>query len=353
MILYKHEKKTFTRKAINMGVTIKDIAKRAGVSIATVSRVINDNYSVSQEVKEKVFKAITELNYYPNLVARSLKNDTTFTIGFVVSNISNIYFTSIAKAVEDVMNKKGYNIIFCSTEHQRERELNYLRLLMSKKVDALIINTTGENDDFIAKLSERIPVVLLDRKINNSTFKGDFIDNNNIQGGYDLTHHLLSMGHRKIGIINGKISLSTGLERFEGFKRAMSEVGINVCNDYLYKYDGDFTVESGYQGVSKLMSLEDRPTAIVSMNNHMTIGVLKYCKAYNINVPQEISIASYGNVDNIDLMYTQPSEVTLNLWLIGKKTGEMILERINNKNIGSREVVFSPQLKVGNGVRKI
>lgn len=336
-----------------MGITIKDIAKHAGVSIATVSRVINDNYNVSQDIKDRVDQAINELNYYPNFVARSLKSDSTFTIGFVVSNISNKYFTSIAKALEDVVKKKGYNIIFCSTEHQKKKELDCLMLLMSRKIDGLLINTTGENDEFISTLSQKIPVILLDRKISNAMFKGDCIVSNDIQGGYDLTQHLLSMGHRKIAVINGKLNVSTGSERFEGFRSAMSEVGIDVDNNYVYRYDGDFTSESGYQAASKLMSLSERPTAIVSMNNEMTIGALRYFKSSNINVPEDISIASYGNMDNLDLMYIQPSVVTLNLWSLGTKAGEMILERINDNDTGNREVIFASQLIIGNGVKPV
>lgn len=336
-----------------MSITIKDIASHAEVSIATVSRVINNNYTVSQEIKERVYKAISELNYYPNFVARSLKNDSTFTIGFVVSDISNKYFTNIAKAVEDVVEKKGYNIIFCSTKHQKKRELDYLMLLMSRKVDGLLINTTGENDDFIATLSQKVPTVLLDRKVSNTIFKGDYLNSNNMQGGYDLTHHLLSLGHRKIAVINGNLNVSTGRERFEGFKRAMSEVGIEVDENYIYMHVGDFDNESGYQGAAKLTRLEDRPTAIVSMNNEMTIGALKYFRANNISSPEDISIVSYGNMDNLELMYVQPSIVTLNLWLMGTRAGEMILDRMGSMPIDNREIIFTPQLIVGNGVKSI
>jgi len=333
------------------GVTIRDIAKHAGVSIATVSRVINDNYYVSPEIKERVLKTIDELHYYPNSVARSLKNDSTNTIGFLVSDISNTYFTTMAKAVEDVVHKEGYNLIVCSTEDKKERELEYLKLLISKKIDGLILNTTGKNDSFIASLSERMPVVLVNRRINKGNFKGDFIDSDNIQGAYMLVNHLLSLGHRKIGVINGMLSVSTGYERFKGFVKAMAEVGIVVDEKYPYRYDGDFTLESGYQGAAKLMNVSDRPSAIVVMNNVMGLGALRYFKVNGMNVPNDISVAVYGNIDNIELMYVQPTFVTLNAWVIGNKAGEMILERIKNKGLGNREVIYVPQLIEGNSVK--
>ncbi|HEY5562213.1 MAG TPA: LacI family DNA-binding transcriptional regulator [Clostridiaceae bacterium] len=334
-------------------ITIKDVAKHAGVSIATVSRVINKNYYVSHGIEVKVSNAIKELGYYPNSVARSLKNDTTHSIGFVVSDISNNHYTRIAKALEKVIEDEKYNIIVCSTENKKEREKALIELLMSKKVDGLIINTTGKNSDFISQISNNVNVILINRKIKGISFKGDFIDSNNSEGGYTLVSHLLSLGHRKIAVINGNLELSTGLERYEGFKKAMQETGLNVENNYKYRYDGDFSTESGYQGMAKIMSLSDKPTAIVVMNNSMAIGALRYFKSHQINVPQDISIVSYGDIDNIDLLYIQPSIVTLNAQIIGSKAGEMLLERIKDKSIINREVIYTPKLVIGNGVQNI
>lgn len=334
-------------------VTIKDVAKHAEVSIATVSRVINKNYYVSPETSEKVLHAIEKLNYYPNSVARSLKNNSTMTIGFLVSDISNGYFISVIRAVEDIVSKENYNIIVCSTRDKMEEELVYLKLLMSKQVDGLVINTSGKNDDFIASLSKQMPIVLLNRKINQNIFKGDLIDSDNMQGAYALTVHLLSLGHRKIAVINGNLAVSTGSERFAGFKKAMLEAGIEVNTDYRYRFDGDFTMDSGFKGAAKLMELEDRPTAMLSMNNAMTIGAIKYFRTNAIDVPGDISVACYGNIDNIELMYIQPSIVTLNPATIGHKIGEFMLERIKDDKLSNREFIYSPQLVPGNAVKSL
>ena len=328
------------------------MARHAEVSIATVSRVINKNYYVSPETSEKVLQAINKLNYYPNSVARSLKSNSTLTIGFLVSDISNGYFISVIRAVEDIVNKENYNIIVCSTSDKKEEELVYLKLLMSKQVDGMVINTSGKNDDFIAALSKQMPIVLLNRKINQHDFKGDLIDSDNIQGAYALTAHLLSLGHSKIGVINGNLAVSTGNERFIGFKKAMQEAGVEVGDDYRYRYNGDFTMESGFEGAAKLMESEDRPTAVVAMNNAMTIGAIKYFRSNGIDVPGDISVACYGNIDNIELMYIQPSIVTLNPVTIGHKIGEYMLERIKDDKIGNRVFVYNPQLVPGNAVRQ-
>lgn len=334
-------------------VTIKDIAKKAGVSIATVSRVVNNNYYVSEEIKQKVLRSIEELNYYPNSIARSLKNDVTYIIGFVVSDIGNSYFTTIAKALEDAVSTQGYNIIVCSTDGSEERERKYLDLLMSRKVDGLVINTTGKNDKFLTEISKQLAVVLINRKVEYSSFIGDFIDSNNYEGGYSLASHLLSLGHEKIGIINGDLKVSTGRERFEGVKRAILEAGVKLPEKHEYRYDGNFTSMSGYKGAEYITNLSKPPTAMIAMNNEMAIGALKYLSTHQISIPDQVSIASYGNIDNMELLYVKPSYVTLNPWVIGNKAGQLLIERIQDREIHNREIIYTPQLIVGDGVKQI
>lgn len=335
-------------------VTVKDVAKAAGVSIATVSRVINNNYFVSKDLEQKVMNAIKQLNYYPNSVARSLKNKSTLTIGFLVSDISNNFFTIMSRAIEDVIQQHSYSLLVCSNDNKQEKEYAYLKLLLEKKVDGIIINTTGKNDEFISDISKKIPIVLCGRKITDPNFIGDFVDSDNISGSYDLTSHLINLGHRKIGIINGLTSVSSGSERFEGFQKAMKMIGMDIDSDYKYKYDGSFDIEGGYKGAAKLMESDDHPTAIVVTNNEMSTGALKYFRTHNIRIPEDVSIASFGNIVNEDLLFVQPSCVRMNTWIMGKKQAELIVERIETKNqLPNREIRYSTQLIVGNGVKQI
>ncbi|HEY8500259.1 MAG TPA: LacI family DNA-binding transcriptional regulator [Clostridia bacterium] len=334
--------------------TIKDVAKRANVSVATVSRVINGNYNVSPELSEKVMKVIKELDYYPNSVAQSLKKDATYTIGFLVSNISNNYFTSIAKMVEDEIKAHDYNLIVCSTENNKDRELAYLKLLLSKKIDGLILNTTGMNDDYISSISNYLPIVLINRRIDHINFNGDFVDSDNVYGGYALTKNLISLGHRKIGVINGSQIVSTGRERFEGFKKAMAEIGISEDRLNLYRYDGNFDMESGYRGAAKLMESEERPTAVVIMNNEMALGALRYFRSHEINIPDDISVTSYGDIINSDLIYVQLTVVSQNTDFVGKKIADLIVDRISKKNkVSNREIIYAPHMINGTSVKKI
>jgi len=294
---------------------------------------------------------VKRFNYYPNSIARSLKTTVTYTIALVVSDITNDFFTVLTREIQRVIFKKKYNLIVCSTEGKKGEEKKYLELLLSKKIDGLIINTMAENDEFICEISKEIPTILVTRKIKNPLFQGDFIGTDCINGAYILTKHLLESGHRKIGVINGSLNISTGKERFEGFIKAMKDYDIPINNDYIYRYDGDFTTLSGYKGMAKLMNSSLSPTAIVVMNNNMFIGAVKYCKKHKIKIPENVSICSFGNINNIDLMYIQPTIVEEDPRIIGTKIGKFILERIEKNNfLPNREIVYQPKLLIGNTV---
>jgi len=336
-------------------ITIKDVAKLANVSIATVSRVVNDNYNVSGKLKDRVLSAIEELKYVPNSIARSLKCDHTLTIGLVVSDISNSFFTALARSAEDIIMRKGYNLIVCSTDDNKAKESSYLQLLLEKKVDGIILNTTGKNDELITSISHNIPIALCSRKVMNSEFIGDFVESDNIKGVMLLTKHLLDQGHKRIAVINGQQDLSTSLERFRGFKIAMEEFGISVSNDYLYNYNGNFNKsDSGEDAMKYLLALDPPPTAVITMNNELTLGVIRYCMKNNIDIPKDISICSYGEISNSDLMIVQPSYVPMDPISMGTTLAEMVIERISKiSNSSNREVRFRSTLVPGNGVAKI
>lgn len=336
-------------------VTIKDVAKTANVSIATVSRVLNKNYYVSPELEAKVMDAIKKLDYYPNSVARSLKNESTQTIGLIVSDISNSFFTFVNRSVENILKQYNYNLIVCSTDNQQEKELSYLKLLLEKKVDGIILNTTGFNEEFISSISQQIPIVLCGRRINSSNFKGDYVDSDNTTGSYMLTQYMLEQKHRNIGIICGQQSISSGIERIEGFRRAMKSAGIQVDENYPYQFYGNYNCsDSGYEGAEYLLSLNNPPTAVLAMNNELAVGALRYFHSHGINVPENISFACYGNILNADLFYIHPYYIDMDPRIIGTRVGELLIERIEHKNeLPNREIRFAPILMQGNSIKKL
>ncbi|MFP4115075.1 MAG: LacI family DNA-binding transcriptional regulator [Spirochaetota bacterium] len=331
-------------------VTIKEVAKRAGVSIATVSRVVNGNYYVGPEMTKRVNDAIAELDYQPNFFARSLKGASTLTIAVVVSDISNPYFNFVTRAIEDVVWPREYNLIFSSTQGSAERELTTLNTLLSKKIDGLILNTTGHNDRFVASMSSSVPVVLLHRRLAARGFSGDFVDSDNRAGAAELTRHLQDAGHTRIGAINGLLELSSGRERFDGFCIAREESGVTVDGSSYDVYNGDFTAESGYAGTEYFHTQRPDITGLVVMNNAMTLGALRYLHEHRVRVPEEMSIVCYGNIMNRDLLYVRPTIVSLDPQTIGRTAAEYLISRIEKPALKKRKYIFQPELDPGESV---
>ena len=329
-------------------VTIKDVARLAGVSTATVSRVINGASGVKQSTVDKVNKVIAETDYIPNATARNLKTDSTRIIGLIVSNISNNHFTSMSKVIDQVLREKGYSVIVCNTEDDPALELDCIRRLMSLQVAGIILNTTSQNDDSIAATSHNLPMVLVDRSISHPNFIGDFVGSNGFSGVKALTTHLIGLGHRDIGIITSNLKTSTGRERLEGFVSAMAGIGVTVDEHYPFRFDSRFfNVEGGIAGCSYLLSRENPPTAIVVANNTMAVGVYKYLHAQRVPVPGRISVASYGNIDNGELFSVEPTYTTLNPDFIGERAARLLLSRMDEPSRGNREVIFEPVLVAG------
>ncbi len=327
--------------------TIKDVACEAGVSIATVSRVLNKNASVNNELAAKVNLAIEKLGYYPNFIARTLKNESSKTIGFVVSDIANSFFTTMARAVEDILNQHGYNLFVCSTDDSQDREEKYLSLLREKQVDGIIINSSGKNYKLITQISHQIPIALFSRRVPDPDFKGDFVDNDNFSGLRDLTQYLIRLGHTKIGLLNGQSYVSSSQERLSGFQYAMREIGINVDENYPYLYRGHFNrLSTGMEGTKYLYA--QGATAVISSNNLLALGAMKYCRNAHIAIPKDLSLCSFGTIENHDLLYVQPTCVDQSSASMGTRLAELIIERIEAKNdISNREIRFSTNLIIG------
>ena len=331
-------------------VTIKDVAKYAQVSIATVSRVLNNNYPVSKETREKVLNAMKDLNFKPNSIARSLKNNITHLIGVVVPDISNPFFMDIIKGIDYVVNKEDYSLILSNTDENFEKELNVLKRLSQKRVDAIILSSSNIDNDYVDELiKENIPIVLVDRKIKNT--KADVVVSDNYGGAYTLTKYLIEMGHKNICIVNGNLNVSTGRERFEGFKTAMRDYNINIKNEFIL--NGYFGWEKAYEETKRLINQREMPTAIFAANNQMAEGVMLALKENNIDIPGDISLVTFEEIRNQKLIRPKLTCIKQNALLIGEKAGQIILEKLKNKNIKSKEIVFVSDLIINDSVKKL
>lgn len=333
-------------------ITIKDIAQKAKVSIATVSRVINGNPTVAPEIYERVMAVVEETGYYPNQLARSLKISNSKTIGLLAPDITNEYIAQMVSVIGGVIRPKGYSLILCSAINDRDSEMNYLQLLLEKQVDGIIINTLGFNNAYIAEISHSIPIVALHRKIDHPDFRGDWIDTDIFACAYELTKLLLQKGHRKIASLNGPMRLSTGKMRYDGFLKAMREYGLHVSQEDPYYYEGDFTFQSGYDGAKYFMELKDPPTAIVNMHGEATLGMLRYFRNHNVDVPGDISLVSVSGIPKSDILYVRPYHYRMQPDTVAYRAATLLLERIESNNtLQNRECCFSMPIVPGNSVR--
>ena len=248
---------------------IADVARLAGVSTATVSHVVTGSRGVRPDTRRKVLAAIAELQYHPSAIARSLKTKTTGTLGIVVSDISNPYFTAVVRGIEDVANANDYNVIICNTDEDSEKEQRYLRVLLAKRIDGLIIAPTGYGSARLQELQAMgIPIVLIDRCIDGMSLPIIRVDNTT--GAYRAVSHLIDDGHTSIGIITGLAHVSTTGERFRGYELALRDHGLALQPAWVKA--GHSKSEGGAQATRELLSLSARPTAIFTTNNKMTLG---------------------------------------------------------------------------------
>ncbi|MDK2799453.1 MAG: LacI family transcriptional regulator [Clostridiales bacterium] len=331
-------------------VTIKDVARRAGVSIATVSRVINKTSNVSPEIKKKIEEAIVELNYRPNLMARALKNDITHTIGIIISDISNPFFMNIIREVENQVKEFGYTLIMVSTDEDPEKERQYIKVMYDKRVDGIIISSTGKNEDYLCKVKDSgIPIIFIDRRPDDYKFDTVYVDK--AKAAYNITNYLLSKGHRKIALISGPRDIITNYDRFLGYTKAFYNNNLPINNEFLYF--GEYTSEYGAQVLEQIFKLKDKPTAIISASEKITNGILLQANRLNICIPDDISLVSFGDIEMGELIKPRLTYVDNLNNEVGKIAGKMILERLKDYQKNVEERILNTNLVIRESVKEI
>ena len=322
--------------------TITDVAREAGVSASTVSHVINETRFVSDQVKQRVHAAMEALNYQPNVIARSLRTRETLTVGVVVSDVTNPFFTSIVRAIEDEVLKQGYNIILCDTDEKPEREQAYLRLLMGRRVDGLIVAPSSGNADLLRSAIESgLPVVLLDRSIPGLT--ADVVLSDNESGAFDAVSYLIGMGHRRIGIIAGRLEVSTGADRMAGYVRAIRTHGIPADESLIEV--AKFKRDIAYDKTMKMLNRAEPPTALFVCNNVMTAGTMAALKAAGKKVPEDISVIGFDDSEWAALMDPPLTVVAQPIVELGTRAAQTLMRRISRGRVKTpRAVVLKPEL---------
>ncbi len=310
----------------------KDVAVRAGVSVATVSRVMNQSGYVKEETKNLVLNAFNELASDDKIIEQSISNKKSNIIGVVIPDISNPFFGEVIKGISRVADNFSASLLVCNTEEQIGKELRYLEMFKSQNILGLIITPKTDqveyNSQYLYQLEVLgVPIVLLDRGINLSHFNSVFI--NNVSGAYDAVNALIAEGHKDIAIISGPMSSKPGRERFYGYENSLRVNNIDIREDLVFY--GDFKLESGYEITKRILQLEQKPTAIFAANNMMALGCIKALIENGVSVPGDMAFISFDDVDMFEIMNLNISTISRPTELMGEVAAEMLFDLIKNK----------------------
>jgi LacI family transcriptional regulator len=317
---------------------IHDVAKRAGVAPMTVSRVINNNGYVSDKTRQRVEAAIAELEYIPNALGPSLRSKRTMTLALVVSDITNPFWTTVARGVEDKANAHGYHIIIGNTDESLAKQDDYLTFMLRKQVDGFLLVPASSRSNSSSILRRRgVPFVILDRQVPGHEF--DSVRGDSIRGAYELTKHLLELGHQHVAIITGRQDHSTAYDRVAGFQQALEEAGLSA---YQQVYWGEFNQNTGYELTRQALNSTPRPTAILAANNFIAIGTMRALRDAGLSVPEDVSVVAFDDLPTaitIDPFFTVASQ---RAYEMGKLATELLLARLADEAPDEYQEIILP-----------
>jgi LacI family transcriptional regulator len=336
-------KKRNGERSPRKAASIYDVARESGVSAFTVSAVINNKTHVSKKLRERVEAAIQKLNYRPNLLARSLAKRKTHTIGMIVPDIVNPFFPMVVRGAEDAAQKNGYNLLLCNSDDNLEKEESALELLLSKRVDGILL--TKAVKDFRPSLQQMIkevnvPIVLVMRT--SPKVSQDAVITDDYRGAYEAVCHLARSGRRRIGLMGGPMKVSNGKARWQGFKDALAASGL-TCEPELV-IEGDYRIESGYRGGNLLLS--HRPDGIYVANYLMTVGLLKAAEEMGLRCPEDFGLVSFDDYPWLGIFRPKLTTVELPKYQLGYQAAELLLERIGGKRGKGIVRKLQPELRV-------
>lgn len=316
-------------------VKIKNVAEAAGVSTATVSRVLANKPHVRPEVKQRVMEVVRKLDYQPNRAAQSLRSNTSKIIALIVADIENPFFQKVSRAVDDAAQELGYNVIVCNTDEDPEKEKTCLDLLRVGNVAGAILAPTLEGlENFNDISSLDTPVVMIDRRANNYAVDNVLIDNSS--SAHQIVSHLIEHGYRRIAGIFG--SSTTGRERHDGFVKALRDHDIKPIKDFI-----KFTQareEEGFRVAAKLLEMGDRPDAVLTSNSLLAAGILLAIRKSGLTVPNDIAFASFDDTTWAKLIEPALTVIEQPTYEIGRTAAELLIKRIQDPTRSNREVVL-------------
>jgi LacI family transcriptional regulator len=326
-------------------VTIADVAREAGVSMMTVSRVVNNKEGVSQETRQAIEEVIQRLDYHPNILARGLATQRTGTLGLIVPDISNPFFSGVARGVERAASEKGYSILVCDTEEDPQRELDVLELLLEKWVDGLVLCSSRLEQSKLQSILAQYPATVLVNKeleIENANFFIGCALINDKAGGQMATNHLIKSGHSVIGFLAGPPVSQSGCWREEGYRQALVEAGLPDRPELVVPCAP--TVEGGQKAAAQLLAAHPEITALFCYNDLVAVGVIQACNATGRIVPDDLAIVGYDDIILAPLVTPPLTTCRVEREELGKLATELLLERLGGCAEECQKRILQPEL---------
>jgi len=314
-------------------VTIKDVALKAGVSTATVSHVVNDSRAVSVETKKKVRQAIKALKYRPDGIARSLRVNQTGTIAVLIADVTNPFFADFVRGVEDTAHRRSerYNLLLCNTEENGERERRAIELVLERRIDGIVMAPAGGNETLLAELADSgLPLVFGDRRLKGVS--ADTVVANNFEAAANLARHLISLGHRRIGLLEADLSASAIHDRVAGFRAAMADAGLVL--DPSHVVTSASNIAAATVAGSVLLAMDPRPEAVFCTNNFMTLGMVQALQERGLDCPQDIAIVGFDDFPWATAFRPRLTVVAQPAYEIGREAATLLFDRISGQRTG-------------------
>ncbi|WP_276352652.1 catabolite control protein A [Cohnella caldifontis] len=325
-----------------MTVTIYDVAREAGVSMATVSRVVNHNPNVKPQTRKKVYEAIERLGYRPNAVARGLASKKTTTVGVVIPDIANAIVAEVARGIEDIANMYHYNIILSNADKRKDKEIRVVNTLLEKQVDGLLFMGGVVTDEHLQAFNtSNVPIVLCATTDEKGSMPSVDIDHEG--AAFDAVNKLIQEGHRSIAMISGTLQdPANGYARFQGYKRALEKAGLPYREDYVRV--GNYRYESGIEATEYFLKLSERPTAIFAATDEMAIGAIHCLQDAGLAVPGDVSVIGVDNSRMASMVRPMLSTVAQPMYDIGAVSMRLLTKLMKKESVDNAKVTLPHEL---------
>lgn len=319
-------------------VGIKDIAIECKVSATTVSRALNNSKEISKKTRELILKTCEERGYIPNSSARSLILNKTNMIGLLIPDITNQYYAYVSKGVSSYLEEIGYGLVLCNSDRNKDNENKYIDFLSQRRVDGIILIPVKPKAEDYKKIIKNVPLVMVDNYVNDLEIS--YVGNDNYAGARKIVSHMIRQGYKKIGMILGDEYSSASNERLNAYKDILKENNIEIKNEILLYSSANF--DDGFKLAETL--IKQKVEAIFTINDTVAMGVMKYCHMNNIQIPKDIGIAGYDDIEQAAMLPVPLTTVHQRKFQLGKTAAKILIDEINNNQSAKQKIILQPEL---------